>query len=61
VVLVNLLKNLLVLFFALLLAATFFWLWGRFGYSYWAILLIVLFLAVGLLLARWARQHNQGS
>jgi hypothetical protein len=43
------------------LVATFFWLWGRFGYSFWAIPLIVLFLAIGLLLARWARQQNQGS
>jgi uncharacterized membrane protein len=49
------------LFFALLLIATFFWLWGRFGYSFWPIPLIVLFIAAGVLLARWVREQNQGS
>jgi hypothetical protein len=29
--LINLLRNLLALFFALLLIAVFFWLWGRLG------------------------------
>jgi len=61
VVLAHVLKNLLGLFFALLLVATFFWLWGRFGYSFWPIPLIVLFIAAGFILARWARQQNQGS
>jgi hypothetical protein len=49
------------LFFALLLVATFFWLWGRFGYSFWPIPLIVLFIAAGFLLARWVREQNQGN
>ena len=58
---VSLLKDLLALFFGLLLVATFFWIWGRFGYSFWPIPLIVLFIAAGLLLARWVRQQNQGN
>jgi len=49
------------LFFALLLIATFFWLWGRFGYSFWPIPLIVLFIAAGVLLARWVREQSRGS
>jgi hypothetical protein len=49
------------LFFALLLVATFFWLWGRFGYSFWPIPLIVLFIAAGVLLARWVREQNRGN
>ena len=57
----NLLGNLLSLFLALLLVATFFWLWGRFGYSFWAVPLIVLFVAAGSILARWVRQQNQGN
>jgi hypothetical protein len=57
----NLLGNLLSLFLALLLVATFFWLWRRFGYSFWAVLLIVLFVAAGSILARWVRQQNQGN
>ena len=43
--LIKLLRNLLALFFALLLIAVFFWLWGRLGYSFWPIPLIVLFIA----------------
>jgi hypothetical protein len=58
---VSLLKDLLALFVGLLLVATFFWIWGRFGYSFWPIPLIVLFIAAGLLLARWVRQQNQGN
>lgn len=58
---VGLLKDLLALFVGLLLVATFFWIWGRFGYSFWPIPLIVLFIAAGLLLARWVRQQNQGN
>ena len=57
---VGLLKDLLALFVGLLLVATFFWIWGRFGYSFWPLPLIVLFIAAGLLLARWVRQQNQG-
>jgi len=57
--LINLLRNLLALFFALLLIAVFFWLWGRLGYSFWPIPLIVLFIAAGFILARWVREHNQ--
>ena len=59
--LINMLRNLLALFFALLLIAVFFWLWGRLGYSFWPIPLIVLFIAAGFILARWVRQQNQGS
>jgi len=58
---VGLLKDLLALFVGLLLVATFFWIWGRFGYSFWPIPLIVLFIAAGLLLARWVRQQNRGN
>jgi len=61
VVLAHVLKNLLGLFFALLLVATFFWLWGRFGYSFWPIPLIVLFVAAGFILVQWVRQQNQGN
>jgi UPF0716 family protein affecting phage T7 exclusion len=55
------LKDLISLFFALLLIAVFFWLWGRFGYSFWTIPLIVLFIAAGFVLARWVRQQNRGN
>jgi hypothetical protein len=58
---VGLLKDLLALFVGLLLVATFFWIWGRLGYSFWPIPLIVLFIAAGLLLARWVRQQNRGN
>jgi len=57
--LINMLRNLLALFFALLLIAVFFWLWGRLGYSFWPIPLIVLFIAAGVILARWVREQNQ--
>ena len=57
--LANLLRNFLSIFFALLLVAVFFWLWGRFGYSFWPIPLIVLFIAAGFILARWVREQNQ--
>jgi len=57
----NLLRNLLSLYFVLLLIAVFFWVWGRFGYSFWTIPLIVLFIAAGFILAWWVRQQNQGS
>jgi len=57
--LINLLRNLLALFFALLLIAVFFWLWGQLGYSFWPIPLIVLFIAAGVILARWVREQNQ--
>lgn len=57
--LTNLLRNLLALFFALLLIAVFFWLWGRLGYSFWPIPLVVLFIAAGFILARWVREQNQ--
>jgi uncharacterized membrane protein len=57
--LTNLLRNLLALFFALLLIAVFFWLWGRLGYSFWPIPLIVLFIAAGFILAQWVREQNQ--
>ena len=57
--LINLLRNLLALFFALLLIAVFFWLWGRLGYSFWPIPLIVLFIAAGFILARWVREQTQ--
>ena len=56
--LINMLRNLLALFFALLLIAVFFWLWGRLGYSFWPIPLIVLFIAAGFILA-WVREQNQ--
>ena len=56
----NQLRNLLSLYFVLLLLAVFFWLWGRFGYSFWTIPLIVLFIAAGFILAQWVRQQNQG-
>jgi Flp pilus assembly protein TadB len=59
--LANLLRNFLSIFFALLLVAVFFWLWGRFGYSFWTIPLIVLFIAAGFVLARWVRQQKQES
>ena len=55
------LRDLISLFFALLLVAVFFWLWGRFGYSFWTIPLIVLFIAAGFVLARWVRQQSRGS
>jgi hypothetical protein len=55
------LKSFLALFLALLLVATFFWLWGRFGYSFWPIPLIVLFIAAGVLLARWVREQSRGN
>lgn len=57
----NLLRHFLSVFFALLLVAVFFWLWGRFGYSFWTIPLIVLFIAAGFVLARSLRQPNQRS
>jgi hypothetical protein len=57
----DLLRNFFSVFFALLLVAVFFWLWGRFGYSFWTIPLIVLFLAAGFVLARWVRQQGQRS
>ena len=44
----NLLRHLLSLYFVLLLIAVFFWLWGRFGYSFWTIPLIVLCGALGI-------------
>ena len=57
----HLIKNFVALFFALLLVSTFFWLWGRFGYSFWSVPLIVLFIATGFILARWVRQQKQGN
>ena len=57
----NLLRHFLSVFFAPLLVAVFFWLWGRFGYSFWTIPLIVLFIAAGFVLARSLRQPNQRS
>lgn len=57
----NLLRHFLSVFFALLLVAVFFWLWGRFGYPFWTIPLIVLFIAAGFVLARSLRQPNQRS